>query len=278
MQIVDESGKIVNSYAYDEWGNILEQEEELSNPMRYRGEYYDEESGFYYLRARYYDPTLGRFITRDSYEGQLTNPLSLNLYTYCHNNPLKYVDPSGHIIETGLDVLSAGYSLKELLQNPSWANVGFLAWDVGAVVVPKAPGSYVVKGGKVVDKVDDVLDSVKGLLGIAEGAGKGVKLLPKPIIHKQHIFPVKNKEWFTDKGIDIDQFTIPLERHTHLSGVHGRGGFVGPGNVILQGNWNKKWDEFIEAKPRATKEEIYQYAGKLLDEYGLNKLLIVPYK
>ena len=79
MQIVDESGKIVNSYAYDEWGNILEQEEELSNPMRYRGEYYDEESGFYYLRARYYDPTLGRFITRDSYEGQLTNPLSLNL-------------------------------------------------------------------------------------------------------------------------------------------------------------------------------------------------------
>ena len=79
VQIVDESGKIVNSYAYDEWGNILEQEEELSNPMRYRGEYYDEESGFYYLRARYYDPTLGRFITRDSYEGQLTNPLSLNL-------------------------------------------------------------------------------------------------------------------------------------------------------------------------------------------------------
>ena len=96
MQVVDESGKIVNRYQYDEWGNILHQEEGLKNPIRYSGEYYDEESGLYYLRARYYDPSTGRFISRDSYEGQLTNPLSLNLYTYCYNNPLKYIDPSGH--------------------------------------------------------------------------------------------------------------------------------------------------------------------------------------
>lgn len=95
VQIIDESGNIVNSYTYDEWGNITEKTEGISNPIRYAGEYQDDESGLYYLRARYYDPTIGRFITRDSYEGDISNPLSINQYAYCVNNPLIYVDPSG---------------------------------------------------------------------------------------------------------------------------------------------------------------------------------------
>jgi hypothetical protein len=49
-----------------------------------------------YLRARWYDPSVGRFINEDSFEGQIDNPLSLNLYTYVHNNPLGFIDPSGH--------------------------------------------------------------------------------------------------------------------------------------------------------------------------------------
>ncbi|WP_337926771.1 RHS repeat-associated core domain-containing protein [Paenibacillus caui] len=53
-------------------------------------------SGLYYLRARYYDPVDARFISEDTYEGQITNPLSLNLYTYVGNNPLGYSDPTGH--------------------------------------------------------------------------------------------------------------------------------------------------------------------------------------
>jgi RHS repeat-associated protein len=57
---------------------------------------YDAETGLYYLRARYYDPSIGRFLNEDTYEGQIDNPLSLNLYTYVHNNPLIYSDPSGN--------------------------------------------------------------------------------------------------------------------------------------------------------------------------------------
>jgi RHS repeat-associated protein len=94
--LVDEDGKVVNRYSYDEWGNLMASKEEIDNPIRYSGEYYDEETGLYYLRARYYDPTIGRFISEDSYEGSVTNPLSLNQYTYTFNNPLIYVDPSGH--------------------------------------------------------------------------------------------------------------------------------------------------------------------------------------
>ncbi len=68
----------------------------MNNPFRYAGESYDDETGFYYLRARFYDPSVGRFITEDTFTGQIDNPLSLNRYTYTYNNPLKFVDPSGN--------------------------------------------------------------------------------------------------------------------------------------------------------------------------------------
>ncbi len=69
------------------------------NAFRYCGEYFDKETGTVYLRARYYNPSVGRFITEDSYRGEDSDPLSLNLYTYCHNDPVNYFDPSGHIRE-----------------------------------------------------------------------------------------------------------------------------------------------------------------------------------
>ncbi|THF73415.1 RHS repeat domain-containing protein [Cohnella fermenti] len=96
VQIVDTAGAIVNSYSYDEWGNLASQSEQISNMFKYAGEVYDSETGLYYLRARYYDPSMGRFINEDTYEGQIDNPLTLNLYTYVGNNPLRYTDPSGH--------------------------------------------------------------------------------------------------------------------------------------------------------------------------------------
>jgi RHS repeat-associated protein len=103
--VVGQYGNIVNGYKYDEWGNITEETKDpvlgIDNPIRYAGEYYDLETNLYYLRARYYDPTTGRFISKDSYEGKVTNPLSLNLYTYCENNPVNRHDPSGHASEPG---------------------------------------------------------------------------------------------------------------------------------------------------------------------------------
>ena len=66
------------------------------NPFRYCGEYFDKETGTIYLRARYYNPVVGRFITEDSNRGKDKDPLSLNLYTYVYNNPINYFDPTGH--------------------------------------------------------------------------------------------------------------------------------------------------------------------------------------
>jgi RHS repeat-associated protein len=97
VQTVSETGDVENQYDYDVFGNpTLTMETEYTTAIRYAGEFYDAEVGLYYLRARYYNPYTGRFISEDSYWGEDTNPLSLNLYTYAHNNPILYVDPTGH--------------------------------------------------------------------------------------------------------------------------------------------------------------------------------------
>ncbi|MNB99464.1 tRNA(Glu)-specific nuclease WapA precursor [compost metagenome] len=81
---------------------------------------YDAETGLYYLRARYYDPSIGRFINEDTYEGQVNNPLSLNLYTYVYNNPLIYNDPTGHIVDTIADIGFLLYDIYQFVKDPSW--------------------------------------------------------------------------------------------------------------------------------------------------------------
>ncbi|HEX9061530.1 MAG TPA: RHS repeat-associated core domain-containing protein, partial [Clostridia bacterium] len=95
-RLADGTGKIVKSYDYDEFGNEKGIEPGDVNPFRYCGEYFDKETGTIYLRARYYNPANGRFVSEDSVRGKDNDPLSLNLYTYCGNDPIDMFDPSGH--------------------------------------------------------------------------------------------------------------------------------------------------------------------------------------
>jgi len=89
--ITDEIAGIRNSYQYDGFGVQLEVSEQLPNHIRYTGQQYDDLTGQFYLRARYYNPELGRFMQEDVYQGD-----GLNLYAYCSNNPVVYYDPSGY--------------------------------------------------------------------------------------------------------------------------------------------------------------------------------------
>ncbi len=92
--VVDENEEILNHYEYDAWGNLTVCEEKVHNRFKFNGQQYDPISQQYYLRARYYNPVIGRFTQEDSY-----NVDGLNLYVYCRNNPVSYVDPSGNICE-----------------------------------------------------------------------------------------------------------------------------------------------------------------------------------
>ena len=96
VNLTDKDGKVTKSYRYDAFGVEKNIDENDTNAFRYCGEYFDKETATVYLRARYYNPGTGRFISRDSFAGRRSDPLSLNLYTYCKNNPIRYVDPSGH--------------------------------------------------------------------------------------------------------------------------------------------------------------------------------------
>ncbi|QUI22057.1 RHS repeat-associated core domain-containing protein [Vallitalea pronyensis] len=96
IQLTQADGTVIKDYDYDAFGNEKNANPADINPFRYCGEYFDQETGTYYLRARYYNPGVGRFITENSYWGSMDDPLSLNLYTYCKNNPVAYIDPSGH--------------------------------------------------------------------------------------------------------------------------------------------------------------------------------------
>ena len=110
---------------------------------------------------------------------------------------------------------------------------------------------------------------------VAQGAATvvgGPRGLLAPIkIQKHHIFPQAFRDFFSGRGISIDDFTVPLSRGRHLRSVHGRG------DVITPGRYNARWSEFIEANPNASTKEIYQFAGRLMDEYGLSNLPIGPY-
>ncbi len=94
--LITREGTIAATYYYDAFGNILESTGEVNNNIRYSGYQYEEETGLYYVNARMYDPKTARFLQEDTYTGDPNDPLSLNLYMYCNNNPLIYNDPTGH--------------------------------------------------------------------------------------------------------------------------------------------------------------------------------------
>jgi len=107
IEIVDASGNTVARYLYDAWGNNIIDPWDSGlgiadiNPYRYRSYRLDSETGLYYLNSRYYDPSIGRFMSADSIN--YLDPSSgqgLNLYAYCGNNPVMYTDPSGNLLLT----------------------------------------------------------------------------------------------------------------------------------------------------------------------------------
>lgn len=115
VNMVDAAGNVLNSYSYDAFGNTTSYAEKVVNRFLYSGEQLDKLTGDYYLRARYYDPTIGRFTQEDTYRGDIANPRSLNLYSYVMNNPVKYVDPTGHRAEIDGE---GSYSAKTLPTKP----------------------------------------------------------------------------------------------------------------------------------------------------------------
>ena len=127
LSLVDMDGTVVVEYAYDAWGKPISTAGSMAetlghdNPFRYRGYVWDEETGLYYLRSRYYDPAWGRFVNADTLVGKVGALLSHNGFAYCSNSPTDSVDPDG----------KAGIAAAVASGPPGW----FIAAVVGLLLL-----------------------------------------------------------------------------------------------------------------------------------------------
>jgi RHS repeat-associated protein len=110
--VTDTTDALKAGYSYDPWGRMINPVDPLGlkNPFKFTGEALDSSSGLYYLRARYYDPTVGRFISADPFAGSLRLPMTTNRYVYARGNPLSYVDnnPLSYVDKSGLSAEPSG--------------------------------------------------------------------------------------------------------------------------------------------------------------------------
>ena len=111
--VLDDANNVKNTYTYDPFGQLFatESTEATENRFKFTGQWYDSEFGQYWLRARMYDPALGRLTAYDPVKGKYNNPLSLHPYLYCQNDSVNRTDPSGKL-----------YGLGSLLVNSYFGN------------------------------------------------------------------------------------------------------------------------------------------------------------
>ena len=106
---------MVKLYTYDPFGELFDDETEettISNPFKFTGQYFDDEIiDEYYLRARQYNPHIGRFTSRDPVKGKFEEPLTLHKYLYCTNNPINLIDPDGRIAWRLVSPIATWYAL-----------------------------------------------------------------------------------------------------------------------------------------------------------------------
>ena len=178
MAIVDATGTAVVSYAYDAWGNILSVTGTMadtlgeSNPLRYRGYVYDNETELYYLQSRYYDPTVCRFINGDVLISIAQGFSGHNVFCYCGNNPVTRKDDNGNAAETVWDIISLGTSIAGVAVNPSdpWAWAALIG-DTIDVAIPFFGGTgEIIKGFKAVADALHAAEAANDLLQLTKSS------------------------------------------------------------------------------------------------------------
>ena len=187
VEIYNESGAKCAEYTYDAWGTcylMLDTEGVGSlNPFRYRGYYFVSRIGLYYLTTRFYDYMTGRFLNADvpsiCFDDGLTLPEGCNLYSYCRNNPISYVDPTGHfaistlvvIIMTTVGVIVGGVYAYDKAYNDGARDWELFGWTLlGAVI-----GGFIGFGiGRFLGSIASNLGNMSSLVGTLESVGIAV--------------------------------------------------------------------------------------------------------
>ena len=150
VALLDSTGTAVVKYRYDAWGKPISKTGDLAStlgtiqPFRYRGYVYDEETGLYYLRSRYYNISTIRFLNADTILGQ-RKLLGHNIYDYCKNSPVSYSDPSGHETQWDIYVVYVRQPFTPMYDN-DYNLIEMATYDTGPIYT-KTNGTRV--GGRI---------------------------------------------------------------------------------------------------------------------------------
>ena len=166
--LTNEAGRVTDRYSYDAYGNLLEKEGDTKNEFLYTGEQYNANTGLYYLRARYMNPSTGTFISMDSYQGSIYDPVTLHKYLYANANPVMYTDPSGYMAFAVKMTVRSEMSVAEVAYNATMITIGMtlikllkdtLAIHNATTRFTEAVSS-IIEGGKIFDNPDKAVEEV----------------------------------------------------------------------------------------------------------------------
>jgi RHS repeat-associated protein len=179
--LTNEAGTVTASYRSDEWGLTTATSGSSAQPFGYTGEPRDA-TGLTYLRARYYDPSLGRFMSRDTWTGSMATSTTQNRYVYANNNPGTLTDPSGHcVVDTFVDVGFLIFDIAMLAtgsEKDRELNSLALAADAAMLLVPCAAGA-----GAVIRFGDEAAQyGGDALRWLDEGAGAACSFTPQTLV------------------------------------------------------------------------------------------------
>ena len=159
LKVITATGTEAATYTYDAWGKLLTSSGDMAdvNPMRYRGYFYDTESGLYYLQSRYYDPEVGRFINPDGYNSTGQGIIGTNMFAYCLNNPAIFSDDAGTIAFIDDLIFLGGVVCCTLIFGAAIAPV---AWDAAVAVTDYIVGAV----NEQLEVFGDIYDNVSGVI------------------------------------------------------------------------------------------------------------------
>ncbi|QUY46218.1 putative Ig domain-containing protein [Acaryochloris marina] len=166
--ITDANGEVQDRFNYNAFGELLTTENNSDVDNLFAGEQYDAELGLQYLRQRFYDPSTGRFISQDAFEGFLDDPITQNRFLYANANPVTYTDPSGYF---SISELNAGKIISNILSKGSAALSATASTAVSRTIAGAATGIFGTALDKIAKGEDITIPDL--LLGAGAGASFG---------------------------------------------------------------------------------------------------------
>ncbi|CAB1057475.1 Fibronectin type III domain protein [Olavius sp. associated proteobacterium Delta 1] len=257
--LVDDSQNVMNRYTYDAFGNLKSANESTGNSFKYVGEQYDEETGLIYLRKRYYDPQIGRFLSKDPFPGYVQAPQTKNPYPYVANNPVNAIDPLGLAVgapgfwEGLIPVWGSGRQAIDDFQNERYVwgaiNTAIAISDVFLIgAAAKAVGKGLIKGGWKASQKYFWKTGSHTWGASRKWYANYQRMIGEPIPFGRHVhhWAAEQGSWLGSKFPNIVNqrwnLHIPQSNWAHLNGIHGNA--YGPLRTWWAGT--PTWAKFTE--------------------------------